>query len=92
MRHGMERGLIDFGKRALVPFADLVEEMLELLQPDAETLDCVDEIAHARTIVARGTSADRQRKVYAAAIEAGADDAAALEAVVDSLRAETLDF
>ncbi len=92
MRHGMERGLIDFGKRALVPFADLVEEMLELIQPDAEALDCVDEVAHARTIVARGTSADRQRKVYKAAIEAGADDAAALEAVVDSLRAETLDF
>ena len=92
MRHGMERGLIDFGQRALVPFADLVEEMLELIGPDAEALDCVAEVEHARTIVARGTSADRQRKVYADAIAAGADDAAALEAVVDNLRAETLDF
>lgn len=92
MRYGMERGLIDFGKRALVPYPELLEEMLEVIQPDAEQLDCVDEVAHARTIAQRGTSADRQRATYAAALASGADEAAALSAVVDGLRKETLDF
>jgi len=92
MRYGMERGLIDFGKSAMVPYPELLEELLEIIQPDAEQLGCVDEVAHARSIVARGTSADRQRANYAAAIAAGADDAAALGSVVDGLRAETLQF
>ena len=92
MRYGMEHGLVDFGQRALVPYADLLEEMLEEIRPDAEHFDCVAEIEHARTIVARGTSADRQRQVYNDARAAGDDEAAALEKVVDGLRAETLDF
>ena len=92
MRYGMERGLIDFGSSALVPYADLLEELLEIIQPDAEALGCADEVAHARSIVERGTSADRQRAAYSAAREAGADEAAALGAVVDGLRADTIAF
>jgi carboxylate-amine ligase len=92
MRYGMEHGLIDFGRRALVPYTELLEELLEEIRPDAEHFDCVAEIEHAHTIVARGTSADRQRKTYLDARAAGDDEAAALEKVVDGLRAETLDF
>ena len=75
MRYGMERGLIDFGRREMVPYPELLEELLENIQPDAERFGCVDEVAHARTIVQRGTSADRQRATYAAARAAGADEA-----------------
>jgi len=92
MRYGMERGLIDFGKGALVPYPELLEELLEIIQPDAEHFDCVEEVARARLIAAQGTSADRQRKTYTEAREAGADEASALAAVVTALRAETLDF
>jgi carboxylate-amine ligase len=92
MRYGMERGLIDFGRREMVPYPELLEELLETIQPDAEHFGCVAEVAHARSIVQRGTSADRQRSTYAAARAAGADEAGALGAVVASLRKETLDF
>ncbi|MDH3218760.1 MAG: carboxylate-amine ligase [Gammaproteobacteria bacterium] len=92
MRYGMERGLIDFGKRALVPYAELLEELLAIIEPDAEHFGCAAEVAHARTIVERGTSADRQRAAYTVAKAAGADEKAALAAVVNGLRAETLAF
>ena len=89
-RYGVNGELIDFGKGELVPFADLVEEMIELVRPDAEALDCVTEVEHARTICARGTSADRQLAVYSSALEAGATSDEALKAVVESLVADTI--
>ena len=89
-RYGVNGELIDFGKGELVPFADLVEEMIELVRPDAEALDCVTEVEHARTICARGTSADRQLAVYSSALEAGATEDEALKAVVESLVADTI--
>ena len=92
MRYGMDHGLIDFGQSELRPYPDLLEELLEDLQQEAEHFGCVDEINHARTIAERGTSADRQRAAYQKARNGGADDATALEAVVDELRADTLDF
>ena len=89
-RYGTGGQLIDLGKAALVPFEDLVEEIIELTKPDALALDCVAEVEHLRTICARGTSADRQLAVYREALEAGADDGEALKAVVDALVADTL--
>ena len=65
--------MADFGKRVLVPLPDLIDEMVELLRPHAEALDCVAEVEHARVIARRGTSADHQLKVYHAALEAGAE-------------------
>ena len=84
-RYGTTGRLIDFGKGTLVPFPDLVEEMIELVRPDAEALGCVSEVEHARTIVERGTSADNQLAVYREALAAGAGEEEALRAVVDSL-------
>jgi len=90
-RYGFDSGLVDFGKGAVVPYADLLDELVELVRPDAERLSCTAEIAHARRILARGTSAHRQRAAYAKARAAGADAQAALEAVVDGLVAETVE-
>ena len=84
-RFGVGGNLADFGLGAQVPFTDLLEELLEFLAEDAEALDCVAEIEHARAIVRRGTSADRQLKVYHDALAAGADEREALVAVVDML-------
>ena len=89
-RYGVEGRLIDLGKGVLVPFEDLVEEIIELVRPDAEVLGCVTEVEHIRTICARGTSADRQLTVYREALDSGADDGEALKAVVDALIADTL--
>ena len=90
-RYGIDEGLIDFGVGAIVPYADLLEEMIELTAPDAEALDCVEELAHARTILTRGTSAHRQVALYNERVAAGDSAETALQAVVDQLIAETME-
>jgi carboxylate-amine ligase len=89
-RYGFDEGLVDFGRGEIVPYKDLLEEIIDLTQFDAVALDCVDEVKHARDIVKHGTSAHRQIQVYEAAREEGADKQEALQAVVDFLIEETL--
>ena len=89
-RYGVEGSLVDFGKGELVDFAGLVDELIDLVREDAERLDCVAELEHAREIAARGTSADRQLDVFRAARDAGADAQEALRAVVDHLIVDTV--
>jgi carboxylate-amine ligase len=88
-RYGVEGSLMDYGKGVLVPFADLVEEMIDMIRPDAEELGCIEAVEHARSIVEGGTSADRQVKVYQAAVTGGASNEEALRAVVDYLIEDT---
>jgi carboxylate-amine ligase len=90
-RYGFKEGLVDFGKGIVVPYADLLEEMLDLIREDAEHFGCVGEVDHARTIVARGTSAHWQLRVYKDARTAGATHEEALRTVVDMLARETLE-
>ena len=87
-RHGIGAHLVDFGKRSLVPLADLVEELIALVAEDAAALGCSSEVARAREIVARGTSADAQLRCYAGAGGAGDHDRA-MAAVVAMLRERT---
>ncbi len=89
-RYGVEGTLADFGKGILVPFADLVEEIIELVRPDAEEFGCLPEVERATDLVSEGTSADRQLAVYRDEIEAGASEEEALKAVVDHLIKDTL--
>ncbi|MGD9742403.1 MAG: carboxylate-amine ligase [Dongiaceae bacterium] len=88
-RYGVDEGLVDFGKGAIVPYADLLEEMLTLVAEDAAHFGCEAEIGGARTILGRGTSAHRQLATCKAALDAGEDRATALRRVVDQLVAET---
>jgi len=90
-RYGIDRELVDFGKGTLVPYSELLEEILELVREDAEFFGCVDEVSHARTILARGTSAHRQVKAYNDAKSRGASEDEALKAVVDMLIEETME-
>ena len=87
-RYGTEEGLIDFGRGAVVPFSVLVEELIALVEEDAAALGCLAEVEAARDILAAGTSARRQRRVFAAARDGGADDAAAYHAVMRALAEE----
>jgi len=88
-RYGIEGTLMDYGRGLLVPFEDLVEEMIDVLRPDAEELGCVEAVERARTVVEKGTSADRQIRIYQAALEGGASNEKALRAVVDHLIQDT---
>jgi carboxylate-amine ligase len=90
-RFGVNAALLDLGKQATVPFADLVEEWLAMIAEDAAFFGCEAEVAHARAIVAGGTSADRQLHTYDAAVAAGTNIEEALKAVVDHLIDETVE-
>ncbi|MGV6810662.1 MAG: carboxylate-amine ligase [Brevirhabdus sp.] len=85
MRYGIEDGLIDFGRHTIVPFAELVEELIELVAEDAEALGCLAEVEGLRGIVMGGTSAMRQRAVVAAATANGKTQEEALRDVVHTL-------
>ena len=89
-RYGTDGSLVDFGKGVLVPMTDLIDEFIELLAQDAIEFDVRDEVRHARTIVAEGTSAHRQIATYQAALEGGASEHEALQSVVDELIVDSM--
>ena len=89
-RYGVDGSLFDLGRSELVAFPALLEELLTLVGEDADELGCTAEIAHARHIVAAGTSADRQLAAYAEAHAGGCSRAEALRVVVDMLVNETM--
>lgn len=89
-RYGVTNGLVDFGKSELVDFRELLDEILALIREDAEALNCRIEVEHSRTIAERGTSAERQVAVYTQAMDAGAGEHEALQAVVDALVDDTV--
>ncbi|MBK1695812.1 carboxylate-amine ligase [Rhodovibrio salinarum] len=89
-RYGFDEGLVDFGRGELLPYSELLEELLDLIRPEAEEMGVLAEVSHAREIVRHGTSAHRQLKVYHDALAEGADTHTALQQVVDMLARETL--
>ncbi len=92
-RYGTEGGLIDFGKREIVPFADLFDELIELVAVDLEALGGRDEVEALRAIAETGGSPTRQRAVRAKALaETGDTDAANLAVVRDLIAEFTADL
>ncbi len=87
-RYGCDGKLLDLGAGRLASVADLVEELIELVGPDARALGCHAELEGLRRIARDGASARRQRAAHAAAAAAGATHEEALRAVVDHLAAE----
>jgi glutamate---cysteine ligase / carboxylate-amine ligase len=89
MRYSFDEGLVDLGRGEIVPHAENLGEMIELIREDAEALGCTAEVEHAWTILERGTSAHRQVATYERALAAGASQQEALCAVVDMLIEES---
>ena len=89
-RYGIDQGLIDFGIGQVVNYADLLGEILTIIEQDAIEAGCLKEINHAKTIISRGTSAHRQLVVYKNALAKDGCHELAIKRVVDWLRKETL--
>jgi carboxylate-amine ligase len=89
MRYSFDAKFLDMAKGELVDFGTLLDELITLVAEDAEALACSREVAHARKIFARGTSAHRQVATYESARSRGASEREALRAVVEFLVAET---
>ena len=88
VRYGINGELIDFGLQESVPFPQLMDELLELLDDVVDDLGSRHEVEYVHTILKNGTSADRQVATYKAH---GGDNnrEEALKAVVDQLVRET---
>ena len=82
VRHGIDGRLIDFGKNKEVPVTDLIEELLELVDDVVDDLGSRGEIEYVRTMLAQGTSAERQLRRF--------EETGKLTAVVDMLAEETI--
>jgi glutamate---cysteine ligase / carboxylate-amine ligase len=82
-RYGLDGKLIDFGRRQEVPMRSLALELLEFVDDVVDELGSRREIDYVRTILAEGTSADRQLQVYR---ETG-DLRRVVHAIVDETRA-----
>jgi carboxylate-amine ligase len=89
-RYSVRDRLFDFGKGELVPFAALIDELLDVIAEDAAVLGCEREARNALDIATGGTSADRQVQCYEALLARGAAPEDALKGVVDQLVAETV--
>ena len=63
-RYGLNGNLIDFGKQTEVPARDLVLEYLEFVDDVVDELDSREELNYVHEILAMGTGADRQLRVY----------------------------
>jgi carboxylate-amine ligase len=84
VRYGLEGNLIDFGKQAEVPMRDLAIELMEFIDDVVDGLGSRRALGYIDTILAEGTSADRQLRV----LRDGGDT----RAVVEQIAAETLAF
>jgi carboxylate-amine ligase len=60
---------------APIAVADMLEALIEMTAEDADALGCAREIAHCRTMIADGTSADKQLSIYESCKSEGEDAA-----------------
>jgi carboxylate-amine ligase len=88
-RYGTAASFVVRGRSSLEPIKASVDGLLALLDEDAKTLDCANEVLGGRTILERGSSADAQLEVYQAARNAGRSRQQALSEVIDWVRRTT---
>src|SRR5881409_1860834 len=81
-RWGIDGKLIDFGKRQEVPMRDLALELLQFVDDVVDELGSRREVEYVRKILADGTSAERQLRVY----RETDDLTAVVRAIVDETR------
>jgi len=90
-RDGVGAALVDFGCGRAVPLGEQLDQLAVLVAEDSRAFGCQAEIAAARVIVGRGSSADEQLAVYRQVRAAGEDTAQALADVVDRLMVRTME-
>jgi carboxylate-amine ligase len=81
VRYGLDGKMIDFGKQIEVPARELIAEYLAFVDDTLDELGSRNEIGYIRTMMERGSGADRQLKVFR--------ETGSLRAVVDYMASET---
>ena len=92
-RHGKDAEFIEtLNGGGRKPMSEWLDDLLQLTSEDAEHFGCIAEVQHCRYILRRGTSADRQRKIYQESRASGATRTEACRAIVQWLAQQTADF
>ena len=79
-RSGLDADIITDNRGGRAPLRQEIESLIAKLRPFARDLGCFDELQHIRTMLNKGVSYERQRRVYA--------ETGSLEAIVRSLSDE----
>lgn len=90
-RYGLAAELVDpLGERTSVSAPDAARRLVELVRPHARALGTENELAGVERIIADGTSADRQMRIYREAIDRGLSRPNALAQVKAWIQEETV--
>src|ERR1041384_5027036 len=89
-RYGVHGTFVDISGNGAISVAELLEQVLEDFERDAQALGCLKEVEHCRSIVGSGTSADTQLAVFEEAQGRNDDRDRALRAVTDWIAEATL--
>jgi carboxylate-amine ligase len=63
-RYGLDASFVDFETMQAVPARVMAQRLIERCEPFAEKLGCLTHLHHLNDIIANGTGAQRQRKVF----------------------------
>ena len=85
-RHGVQGSFVT--RSGAIAVGEMLDKVLERIAADADELACGDELEHCRAIVAAGTSADAQLRIFTENEHEGAD--IALHKVTRWIRDATL--
>jgi carboxylate-amine ligase len=88
-RDGTSARFIDEARQTATPLAEVLEELLDLVAPEAQRLGCTSSFQRLDAIVREGTSAHEQLRIYNERRAAGETRVRALRGVVDWLAATT---
>jgi carboxylate-amine ligase len=88
-RYGIGATFIEPFSRSPLTLAQWLDQVIDFIAEDVDALGCAEEIRHLHTIVAHGTSADRQIEIFTKAKAAGRRRLTALKEVVDWAAGET---
>jgi carboxylate-amine ligase len=89
-RYGIHGSFVDRKTRRAITIPEIVDELVDRIADDARAIGCEAEVAAAKTILRRGTSADAQIAVFREAEDRTGSRSEALKAVNNWLAETTL--
>ena len=88
-RYGIGATFVEPFSRSPLTLREWLDQVIDFIATDATALGCTQQIKHLNTIVAQGTSANRQIEIFGKAKRAGRRPLTALKEVIDWAAAET---
>ena len=88
-RYGIGATFVEPFSRSPLTLVQWLDQVIDFIAEDVDTLGCAQEIGHLHAIALHGTSADRQIEIFSKARAAGRRRLTALKEVVDWAASET---